>query len=371
MKNLVLLCVAVFVSLISWAQDKPYTFTIEHDLARTEVKNQCRTGTCWSYSTVSFLESEVLRLTGKEVNLSEMFNVRMTYPKKAEFFLRYQGKYQFGPGSLCHDAIRVAAEHGVITEEAYPGHPEGETYHNHQELDAVLEAMVKAVAENRTASAGNAWRSAIEGTLDAYLGAVPATFTFEGKKYTPAAFRDFLKIKADDYVSLSSFSHHPFYDTFVLEVPDNFSQGKFHNLPIDQLEQIVINALSKGYTVAWDADVSERSFSFKEGVAIIPPKEAAKDDLFKVRLDEPQITQEDRQRGFDSYETTDDHLMHITGTAKDQNGTLYFIVKNSWGTENPYGGYQYVSSAYFRAKTVSVLLHKDAIPTMIRSRLSL
>lgn len=344
------------------AQESAYVFTEETNHGRSAVKDQCRTGTCWSYSTVSFLESEVLRMSGKSIDLSEMYNVRMTYPKKAEMFVRYQGKHQFGPGSLCHDVMRAVEAYGIVPESAYSGHPEGQPKHDHGELDAVLEAMVKAVVEHRTAASGKAWDAAVNGVLDAYLGAAPTQFVHEGQKYTPASFRDMLKINASDYANLTSFSHHPFYTEFILEVPDNFSQGRFYNLPIDELESVVLGALTSGYTVAWDADVSERGFSFREGMALMPGEDVKKEDLFKTYITEPKVTQESRQAGFDNFQTTDDHLMHITGLAKDQKGNRYFIVKNSWGSENPYGGYQYVSMAYFRAKTIAVMMHRQAMP---------
>jgi len=363
MKRFILtLLVLVTLSAPFLVQEQAYVFTEEVNHGRSAVKDQCRTGTCWSYSTVSFLESEVLRLTGKSIDLSEMFNVRMTYPKKAEMFIRYQGKHQFGPGSLSHDVMRAVEAYGIVPESAYPGHPVNQPKHDHGELDAVLEAMVKAVVEHRTAASGKAWEAAVQGVLDAYLGAVPEQFTFAGQKYTPASFRDMLKITASDYVSLTSFSHHPFHTEFILEVPDNFSQGRFYNLPIDELEGVVLGALTSGFTVAWDADVSERGFSFRDGMALMPGEDVKKEDLFKTYITEPNVTQESRQAGFDNFQTTDDHLMHITGLAKDQKGNRYFIVKNSWGVDNPHGGYQYVSMAYFRAKTVAVMLHKRALP---------
>lgn len=369
MRKGILLLFAIILSFGVTAQEKNvYQFTNKIELDATETKDQCRTGTCWSYSTVSFLESELIRMGKGEHNLSEMFNVRVTYPKKADKYVRYQGKYQFGPGSLCHDVINAMRDYGIVPDAVYSGLPEGEDEHNHGEMDAMLEAMLKAVVDKRTAAYGDQWRMAVEGVLDAYLGEVPESFEYQGKKYTPASLRDEMGLNADDYVSLTSFTHHPFYDEFILEVPDNFSQGLFYNVPIDMLENQVVAALEAGYTVAWDADVSERGFSFREGMAIIPPEGVSRDDLWKQTLREPVITQELRQEGFENYQTTDDHLMHITGMATDQNGKRYFIIKNSWGDGNKYGGKQYVSMSYFRMKTVSILLHKDALMKDLKRR---
>lgn len=370
--HLFITSVALFlVSASSSQETKPYVFSNEVIVESTATKDQCNTGTCWSYATSSFLESELMRMGKGNIDLSEMFNVRMTYPKKAERFVRYQGKWQFGPGSLSHDVINVVREYGMVPESAYPGIAYGSNRHDHGELDALLEAMLKALIEKRSSSTGVTWKKAIDAVLDAYLGAVPESFTFNGKSYTPASFRDAMGLKANDYVSLTSFSHHPYYSPFVLEVPDNFSQGSFWNVTLDELEQVVITAIANGYSVAWDADVSEKGFSFRHGIAILPEASVSKEDYFKKVVTEVNVTQDLRQSAFDNFQTTDDHLMHIVGTAKDQNGTTYFLIKNSWGSENPYNGYQYISSAYFRMKTVGILLHKDAVSKEVRSRLKL
>ena len=371
MKKILLAFGASLFLFSASAQVAEYGMKDEIMLDKTETKDQCRTGTCWSYSTISFLESELIRMGKGQHNLSEMFNVRMTYPKKAEMFLRYQGKYQFGPGSLCHDVINAMNNYGVMPEAAYTGINYDSERHDHGEMDAVLEGMMKALVEKRNAANGDAWRAAVDGVLDAYLGEVPTSFEYEGKKYTPMSFRDEMGLKASDYVNLTSFTHHPMYAPFVLEVPDNFSQGEFMNVGLDELENTVKYALENGYTLAWDADVSERGFSFKNGMAIYPAADTPKDVYFKKVLDEPAVTAEARQVGFDNYKTTDDHLMHIVGMAKDKNGNGYFIIKNSWGTGNATGGLQYVSMAYFRMKTIAILLHKDGVPKDLRKKLSI
>jgi bleomycin hydrolase len=370
--SLFLSSVAVFLSFAARTQDvSPYTFSSVQLVESTKAKDQCNTGTCWSYSTTSFLESEIIRLGKGSHDISEMYNVRMTYPKKAERFVRFQGKAQFGPGSLNHDVINVVRDYGMVPDAVYSGLKNGMSEHDHTEMDAMLEGMLKALIEKRTAGAGNSYLTAVEGVLEAYLGEAPEQFTYNGKSYTPASFRDAMGIKPNDYVSLTSFSHHPFYQSFVLEVPDNFSGGSYWNVTIDELEKTVVDALSKGFSVAWDADVSERGFSFRNGVAILPQADVAREDYFKKIVPEIVVTQVNRQEGFDNYQTTDDHLMHIVGTAKDQNGGLYFVIKNSWGEGNPHQGYQYISSAYFRMKTVGILLHKDAVPSAIKSKLKL
>jgi len=335
-----------------------YTFKTLADLEATDVKDQCRTGTCWSFSTTSFLESEAYRITGQLVDLSEMASVRYTYPLKADMYLRHHGLHQFGPGSLCHDVLNAAADYGLVPDRAFPGLDAGETGYDHGELDAVLQATVKALSERATLS--DDWKDAIEGICDAYLGALPSSFVHEGTTYTPQEFRDHLGIDPGNYVSLTSFTHHPFGETFVLEVPDNFSRGSFLNVPIEDLTRTVRNALMNGYTVAWDADVSEKGFSFRNGMALLPV-EADQANLWKAVVVEQKVSQEDRQRGFDDDSTTDDHLMHIVGLAQDQKGDEYFVIKNSWGEGNVYGGKQYISMAYFKAKTIAVTLHREAM----------
>ena len=368
MKKLVLLSLFCVATLFLNAQDKTPVYTFENtiDLSHTETKDQCMTGTCWSFATVSFLESEVLRMGNGQHNLSEMFNVRMTYPKKVNKYVRMQGKYQFGPGSLSHDVINVLGEYGLMPESAYAGRESATEEYDHGQLDAVLEAVVKAVLKN---DPGNGtYAAAVEGILDAYIGEVPESFSYEGKEYTPISFKETMGLKASDYVSFTSYTHHPFYEEFILEVPDNFSQEAFMNVPVTDLVSIVNYALTNGYTIAWDADVSERSFSFKNGMAIIPEAGVKKEELWTEVVNEKTVTQEMRQETFDDFTTTDDHLMHLIGKAKDQSGTTYYMIKNSWGTGNSYGGIQYISEQYFKLKTVGILLHKDGVPKDVKKK---
>ena len=338
---------------------------IEIDLTATEVLSQGQTGTCWSFSTTSFLESEVFRISGELQDLSEMAAVRVIYPEKAERFVRYQGKHQFGPGGLCHDVIHAAAVYGLVPQSAYQGGQEPGAY-NHGELDAMLEGMVQTILK-QSGSISPASFDAIEATLDAYLGPLPQEFEVNGKTVSPIQWRDQLGIHPSEYVSLTSFTHHPFGQEFILEVPDNHAHGAFLNVPLDDLEATVNNALDQGFTVAWDADVSNKGFSFRNGWAIMP--ETAKTSEEWKTLDampaEPTVDQAARQRDFDSQSTTDDHLMHIVGRAKDAQGRSYFIIKNSWGDGNAFGGRQFVSMEYFRHYTVGVMLHSDGLPASV------
>lgn len=358
----ILTVAALFSSNNTQAQ---YEFTPLVELTHTSVKDQCRTGTCWSYSTSSFLESEAARISGHVVDISEMATVRYTYPLKAEKYLRYHGKHQFSPGSLCHDVINAASGWGICPEEYYTGLKDGQTKHDHMEMDSVLLATVEDLLKKPKGKLDVDWTRSVDKILNTYLGELPKTFKYEGATYTPLSFRDHLGIDPKNYVNLSSFTHHPFGSSFILEVPDNFSHGEFLNLPINDLQRMVEAAVVNGYTVAWDADVSEKGFSFKHGMAILP-ESSEMDKLWKEVVVEQKVTQQSRQVGFEDQTTTDDHLMHIVGLATDQTGAKYFVIKNSWGTGNKYGGLQYVSMPYFRSKTIAVMLHKEAISRLMK-----
>ncbi|MEM7657735.1 MAG: C1 family peptidase [Bacteroidota bacterium] len=356
--------------------DGNYLFTIEKDLAATEVKSQGRSGTCWSFSTVSFFESELIRQGKGQHDLSEMFVVRHVYERKAELYVRMHGKANFGPGGLLHDANKVYKRHGMVPESAYSGKTISPRYHDHGEMDEVLLSMVEGLVGRDKPS--SRWKAAIGAVLDAYLGEIPESFSYEGNTYTPESFANFLGINPDDYVELTSFTHHPYYEKSVLEVPDNWDWHQMWNVPLDELVEAAEHALDQGYTVAWDADVSEKTFSHRNAVAIIPEQPfrslsaAEQAELFNSPQPEKEITAEDRQAGFDDLSTTDDHLMHIIGLAKDQQGSPYFVVKNSWGQgSNQCGGYLYVSQPYYRSKTIHIMLHKDALPADLKEKLGL
>lgn len=363
---------ALFISEQSFAQDvlPGYQFTTTVDIEASEVKSQDRTGTCWSYSTASFLESEIVRMGKPLMDLSEMYVVRHVYPAKADKYVRMHGSSNFGEGSLGHDLIDAVATYGIVPNDVYSGLKDGVDFHDHSEMSAVLKAMLDSYISQKKLSPQ--WRNAYNAVLDTYLGAVPENFEYKGKNYTPTSFRDYLGIRAEDYVSISSYTHHPYYKPFIVEVPDNWSNGSFYNVMLDDLVEITKDAIRKGYTIEWDADVSHDGFSSKTGIAI----EALNgtEITFETIHKEKNVTAEMRQDNFDNYTTTDDHLMHITGLAKDQNGAVYFIVKNSWGTnrgQKGYEGYLYVSEAYFKMNTISILLHKDGIIKSMAKKLEI
>lgn len=362
-----------------------YEFEIIHDVEKTPVKSQGRTGSCWSFATHSFLESELIRLGKGEHDLSEMFVVRNIYIEKAENYVRRQGKANFSQGSLAHDVITIADKYGLMPEDAYTGMDAEAGMHDHSELETLLKGYLDGVIKNKAGqlqSAGGEikWRKSYEAILDVYLGEVPASFTYQGKKYnSPKAFAKEILDKASpsDYVTVTSYSHHPFYRQFVLEIPDNFSNGLYYNVPLEEMQAITDNALENGYSVSWDCDVSEEEFSPRHGLALVPEKtwtdknEEEQRQTFEQPEAEKPITQELRQFTFDNYSTTDDHLMHITGVAKDKNGVKYYITKNSWGEIGPYQGYIYASEPYFQLKTISIMVHKDAIPKKIARKMGI
>lgn len=369
---------------------KGFQFKDIYTVKTTSVKDQNKSGTCWCFSGTSFFEDEIMRLGGDSLDLSEMFTVYNCYKDKADRYVRYYGQTNFAPGGSLIDVAYVWDRYGAMPETAYNGLRYGEDKHVHGELDGILDAMLKVIVKKPNKKISTAWRNALEGVLDAYLGVIPATFTYNGKTYTPKSFAESLPIKPADYVALSSFTHHPFYSDFVLEVPDNWLSGRYTNLPLNELKAVVDNALANGYPVAWAADVSEGGFKWKEGVALMPKgkdegdmdgtelsrwvklsdKERLEDKYkFDGPVEEITVTQEMRQDMFDSQETTDDHGMEIVGIAEDQNGNRYYKVKNSWDTNQVYGGYIYVSEPFFLAKTMGIYLHKDAVPAKIAKKI--
>ncbi len=377
---------AQFVS----GQAKPYTFKDKIDLPATSMKDQHRSGTCWSFAAVSFLEAELLRTGKGEYDLSEMFLVRNCYSDKAEKYVRMHGKTNFGGGGLGQNLFYVWNNYGLVPETAFEGEVIGEKGHVHGEMDAVLKGYIDGVLKNRNQKLSMAWKSGFEGLLDSYLGAYPSSFTYEGKEFTPETFASTLGLNPSDFVAVGSFTHHPFYEPFVLEIPDNWGWNAIDNVNIDELIAVLDNALKKGYTVCWDADISDKGFDWKNGVALVPEQtvenidnlERAKwDDLssrekqalmydFSSPKVEKEITQEIRQMEFDNYTTTDDHLMHITGMAKDQDGKKFYKVKNSWGVgSHIYGGYFYASEAFMRKNTLFFILNKEALPKDIEEKL--
>lgn len=346
--------------------DSVYEFTEIVNVERTEIKNQNRTGTCWSFAGNSFLESELIRMGKGKHNLSEMYIVRNIYPEKAMNYVRYHGKTQFGQGSLAHDVLNAIETYGIVPEQVYSARPEND-YLNHAEMFSILESLVKKIVETKPENRTSHWIDAYNGIINAYLGNPPSEFEYNGKKYTPKSFAKELGLRKSDYVNITSFTHHPFNEEFVLEIPDNWSRGRFFNVPMERMLDLTIKALKNGYSVNWGADVSEKSFKSEYGLAINPSdmkqmiidKDEVKWDSIYTEL---EITQEIRQNDFDNYLTQDDHGMHIVGISKDKMDRKYFIVKNSWGSKKRgRDGYLYVSYSYFQHKTTSIQLHKDVL----------
>ena len=408
MKRFTLLAALGLCSISLFAQDaqkeepkeEGFVFTTVKELPITSVKNQSRAGTCWCYSSMAFLESELLRMGKGEYDFSEMYIVHQTYLDRADAAVRTHGDVSFSQGGSFYDVIYGMKKFGLVPEEVMrPGVMYGDTLSNHTELTAVSDAVVAAIAKGKlrklqTDNNHNPlWKKAIAAIHDIYLGKCPEKFTYKGKEYTPQSFTESLGLNMDDYVELTSFTHKPYYETFSPEVPDNWENQPMYNLPLDELIGVIDYALNKGYTVCWDGDVSEQGFSFKNGIAINPqvedvkdysttdrarfekmPKYQRMDEVFKFEHPYPEInvTPEIRQDGYEKFVTTDDHLMHITGIVKDQNGTKYYITKNSWGAEsNKSGGYLNMSESYVRAKTICVMVHKDSLPKELKKKLGI
>ena len=372
MRKIFLAILGSFCFVSGFTQNYEFKETI--NLEHLPVISQDKTGTCWSFSTSSFLESEIIRLTGKKVDLSEMFQARTTYPLKAENYVLRQGKANFSEGALAHDVLNSTAKYGLVPNSIFDGLENGATKHNHAEMVAVLEAMLKTYVSNPAGKLSKNWKEAVSAVLDIYLGSIPTKFEYEGKNYTPKSFAEFAKIKPENYVTLTSFTHEANYKPFILNIPDNFSNGSMFNLPLDEFIANIDHALAKGYSLSLDCDVSEPTFSGKYGVAFIPEKEEdTKTGLAEIVI-EKKITPEFRQQEFENLTTTDDHLMHIVGTVKDQKGNVYYKVKNSWGSDEKKvanGGYVYMSVAYMKLKAISVMVHKDGISKETKKKLGL
>lgn len=367
-----------------------FKFTDVKLVKTTPVKDQNRSGTCWCFAGTSLLEDEILRKSGKEVDLSEMFTVRHCYSDKADRYIRMQGATNFAAGGSIIDVPYVFEKYGIVPEEVYSGLQYGEEKHDHTELDGVLSSYVKSVKSTHGKKISTAWKKGYEGILDAYFGELPETFVYEGVTYTPQSFAKSLGLDMNDYIAITSFTHHPFYKPFVLEVADNWLWAPYMNVPMDEMKAVVDNAIDKGYSVEWAADVSEGGFKWYNGYAVLPKAKTTADmdgtelsrwvklsdkdresELFDIKgpVEEMVVTPEIRQEMFDRQETTDDHGMVIVGKAVDQKGNKYYKVKNSWDTNQLYDGYFYVSEPYFLAKTLSILVNKNAIPGDIAKKI--
>ena len=395
MKKLLLCTLALCLALGAAAQNpdsvEGYRFTDGKIIRTTPVKNQNRSGTCWCYSTMTMLESEILRAGGPEMHLSEMWIVRHSFMDKAVKYVRLHGELNFAEGGASHDVTEGIKQHGIVPFEVYPGLNYGTDKPDFHELSAVLKAYLDAViqASGGSKTLSTAWKRGFNAILDEYFGPCPETFTYEGKEYTPQSFAESLPIKMDDYVDLSSFTHHPFYEQFIIEVPDNWMWATVWNVPLDELMQTIDYALENGYTVAWGTDVSEKGFSRTKAIGIIPEADlegmsgteaekwgkltAREKEAALYKFDKPgkerKIDQQMCQEAFDNYETTDDHGMVIVGTATDQAGNQYFKVQNSWDVLPPYDGFWYFSRPFVEYKTMSIMVNKNAVPKEIRKKL--
>ncbi len=389
MKKILTLVAALILSATAIAQDG-FQFTTIKENPITSIKNQNRSGTCWAYSSLGFFESELLRMGKGTFDLCETYLVHKTYEDRAKASVRLHGDISFSQGGSFYDAVYCMRNYGMMPEEAMPptGSLYGDTLNNFTEFFQVLEPMVNGIAKGQQKKLSPAWFKGINSVLDTYLGEVPTEFTYQGKKYTPQSYMASLGLNMDDYVSLTSYTHHPFYEQFILEIQDNWRWGSSYNLPLDELMAVMDNAIREGYTFAWGSDVSETGFT-RNGIAVYPDmksEELTGSDMARwlgltaasktaeataKPLPEVKVTQEMRQEAYDNWETTDDHGMIIYGLAKDQNGKEYFMVKNSWGKSGKYEGIWYASKAFVAYKTMNILVHKNAVPKDIRKKLGI
>ncbi len=398
MKKLLLAGALLFASALSSvsAQDTkigPYEFKAVKENAHTPVRDQHRTGTCWAFATIGLLEAEVIRLGHAPVDLSEMWIARNTYYNKVSKFIRMHGKINLGEGGNAHDTFLIVDECGLVPESVYHGNEYGakDEGHVHGELSGVLVSFANAIIKNPNRGLTTAWKDALNNILDAYFGVRPETFMYEGQEYTPKSFAEALKIKGSNYITLTSYTHHPFYSQFAIEIPDNWAWGLSYNVPLNEFTNTSIDALKSGYTICWDADVSDKGFKHSKGLALYPEtnvKEMANSERarwgqasdaevtknifdFEQIVVEKTITQELRQNLFDNYNVTDDHLMLFTGLYQDQNGKNFFKVKNSWDTTSLGKGYLWCSVPFYEVATIAVSLHKDALSAELRNKLNI
>jgi len=361
--------ILLFIVSYNFILAQQYEFTPVIDIPASSVKSQGKTGTCWSFSTSSFLESEIKRISGMDIDISEMYIVRMTYNDKAWNYVMRQGNAQFSEGGLAHDLMNSARLNGLVPQEAFTGlFGEQNTYNHSKIVPEIKVVLDKYIDKDSTVTS---WKDPTKTILDKKIGTPLTTFNYNGKTYTPQEFLAYTKLDPNNYITLTSFTHHPYYSKFILDIPDNFSNGTFYNLSLNEYMNSIDNALKNGYTVELDIDVSESSFSQKSGVAVIAKNKENNKKGLKTIIDEMVISPEYRQAEFENFNTTDDHLMHITGIMKDQKGNKYYKVKNSWGTAVANGGYIYISESYMRLKSISVMIHKDAVSKEIKNSLGI
>lgn len=387
------ICAAFGMATLGWSQDNlvnslkmnasdksaaSFQFSEIVNIENTPVKNQGSSGTCWSYSGNSFLESEMIRMGKKPVEISQIFTARNAYVEKGRNFVRMHGAVALGDGGAFHDVLNMYKKYGAVPQSVYTGLNYGTENNKFAEMAALAEGVLQAAIKNPNGELTPNWEKAYTAVIDAYLGQAPKQFTYEGKSYTPESFaKEVIGINADDYVEISSFQEYPYYSKFTLMVPDNWSFDQVYNVKLTELTDIIDTALKAGYTVAWAGDVSEKYFSWKNGVAFVPEKKyddmtaEEKADLFNGPKKEAVITDEMRQRAFDNYTTTDDHGMHIVGISKDQKGKEYYIVKNSWGKTNDYKGYINMTKAFVHYKSTAIMVHKKALSPAMAKKLGL
>ena len=396
MKRSILLAAALLGAVLTAAAqeaNKPegYKFTDTKTVKTVPVTNQYKSGTCWCFSTVSFIEEEILRAGGPEIKLSEMWIVRNIYFEKAVKYVRLHGSLNFAVGGAAHDVTHAIEKYGIVPREVYKGLNYGTEMPEFGEIDEVLKAYVDAVIKNKNGKLTPAWQDGLNAILDAYFGERPETFTYEGKEYTPHTFAESLPVKMSDYIEFSSYTHHPFYSSFIIEVPDNWLWGEVYNVPLNEMMQVIDDAIAEGHPVAWGTDVSEKGFRGAKAIGIIPEEaeknmvgsdaerwgklSSAEKEAQIYSLDQPvkekTITQEMRQTAYDNYETTDDHGLVIVGTAVDQNGSPFYKVQNSWGDRGPYEGFYYFSRPFVEYKTMDIMVNKNVVSKELLKKLGL
>jgi bleomycin hydrolase len=376
MKNVInLVILFLFLGTAANSQESGYKFTIRKEVPSTPVKNQSATSTCWSFSGISFFESELLRMGKKPIDLSEMYVVREAYKKKAEAYAEREGTCSFSGGGQYPDFIKVTRDAGLVPENVYPGLNYGEKNHNHDEMDAVLKGYMSGVLKSTKHTP--AWISGLNGILEAYLGKMPDGFEYDGKYYTPKTFAKELGINFDDYIIISSFKEKPFYKESILKVPDNWAPCTYFNLPVEEMMQVIDNSLMNGYSIAWASDMRGKGFSMRKGVALVPKKNLADisdreyNEIFDSPHPQKEITQDLREKEFEDFEINGDHGMHIIGLAEDQLGNVFYKVKNSWGESGKYSGYIFVSRQYVMLKTTNCMINKNALPGPIAEKLGI
>lgn len=371
-KHFVFLIIFILsITLIAQEEEKDvHEFKFLKEIKTTPVKSQGKSGTCWAFATTSFVETELLRMGNDELDISEMFTVRHKLLSMSEKYIRYHGSANFGDGGQAHDLMHVISKYGLVPEEIYDGKNIGLEIHNHGEMTTVIKSMLDAILKKKSGKLTPKWDDAIESVLNIYLGTPPEKFKYDGKEFTPKTFVEETGFDPKDYIEITSYSDAPFYEKYNLQLPDNWTNTEYYNLPIDKIIEIIDYSFDNGFSVCWDGDAGGDNFYRKDGYAVIPEKKKEEDEEITEPEVEKEITQEMRQESFDNFDVTDDHLMHLVGVAENQEGTKFYLTKNSWGTKDKkYDGYWYMSENYVRLKTVAIMVHVDSIPKEIREKL--